>query len=229
MKEQLFCVICNKELQGQQKMYCSNNCKQKAHYEKENAGNTMHSQDRRALIRKMKLIMEFGGKCSVCGYNKNISALDFHHKESFTKSFQLDKRTLSNLSWDNILEEAKKCELLCSNCHREIHNPETTFDNTNLLISEFELKVTNKVLNTLESGSICPVCQSRFPKVSGKTYCSTECRQKDKGYPSLVELEEQYKILKSWEKVGVVFNVSRKIIAKIRKDEKNNFNDTTIM
>ena len=42
----------------------------------------------------MKLIMEFGGKCSVCGYNKNISALDFHHKESFIKSFQLDKRNV---------------------------------------------------------------------------------------------------------------------------------------
>lgn len=29
MKEKLFCKICGKELQGSQRLYCSNSCKQK--------------------------------------------------------------------------------------------------------------------------------------------------------------------------------------------------------
>nr|DAI57738.1 MAG TPA: DNA gyrase subunit A [Caudoviricetes sp.] len=33
MKEKLFCKICGKELQGSQRLYCSNSCKQKGHYQ----------------------------------------------------------------------------------------------------------------------------------------------------------------------------------------------------
>ena len=38
----------------------------------------------------------FGGKCEVCGYNKNAAALHFHHKDPGAKSFKLDVRALSN-------------------------------------------------------------------------------------------------------------------------------------
>ncbi len=60
----------------------------------------------------------------MCGYDKNYAALEFHHKVPIEKLFQLDLRSLSNRSWDAILEEAKKCQLLCSNCHAEYHNPD---------------------------------------------------------------------------------------------------------
>jgi predicted HNH restriction endonuclease len=43
--------------------------------------------------------------------------------DSGAKSFQLDLRSLSNRRWSVITEEAKKCILLCSNCHAELHNP----------------------------------------------------------------------------------------------------------
>ena len=39
------------------------------------------------------------------------------------KGFNLDLRALSNRTWAGILNEANKCELVCSNCHKEIHNP----------------------------------------------------------------------------------------------------------
>ena len=30
----------------------------------------------------------------------------------------------------------------------------------------------------LQKGSICPICNTRFKKVTGKKYCSKECRNK---------------------------------------------------
>jgi hypothetical protein len=59
----------------------------------------------------------------MCGYNKNHAALCFHHIEPTLKSFQIDLRRCSNSSWDNLSKEVSKCQLLCLNCHAELHNP----------------------------------------------------------------------------------------------------------
>lgn len=119
------CVVCQTEIYGQKQKYCSNTCKQKDHYYRvKKQTNTYHSQTVRSISRKMKLVQMFGGQCSQCGYNANLAALHFHHVDSTTKQFKLDARILSNKKWENIVEEAKKCLLLCSNCHAEEHNPE---------------------------------------------------------------------------------------------------------
>ncbi len=76
-----------------------------------------------------------GGSCSKCSYAVNISALHFHHIDSTTKQFKLDARILSNRSWEAILEEAKKCVLLCANCHAEEHNPELQLSNVIKIIA----------------------------------------------------------------------------------------------
>ena len=62
-----------------------------------------------------------GGKCCICGYNKNLAALDFHHKNPLTKDFELSYYSRKN--WESIVLELDKCLLLCSNCHKELHNP----------------------------------------------------------------------------------------------------------
>lgn len=131
MKEKLYCVVCNKELQGNQRKFCCNTCKQKDNYnrKKDLNSNTLFNEDSRGLIRKLQLIENKGGKCENCGYNKNIAALDFHHINASEKEFSLDKRTLGNKSMDKILKKAEKCILLCANCHREEHYPESSLDN----------------------------------------------------------------------------------------------------
>lgn len=118
------CIICQSELKTPKIKYCSNNCKQKAHYYKhvKNNPNTTYSQYKRADVRKKEFIALKGGKCSKCGYNKNYSALHFHHLKD--KSFPLDSRNIGNRSMKSLLEELSKCELLCANCHAEEHNPE---------------------------------------------------------------------------------------------------------
>jgi hypothetical protein len=70
-------------------------------------------------------------KCLKCGYNRNISALTFHHTEA-NKDFKLDMRSLSNRKWVEIEKEFKKCILLCHNCHAEIHYPTLDLESLSL-------------------------------------------------------------------------------------------------
>jgi len=69
--------------------------------------------------KKKQLVALLGGCCEVCGYNKCIEALDFHHRDPSEKKFGI-ARKLQN-TWKVLLPEAKKCAVLCSNCHREFH------------------------------------------------------------------------------------------------------------
>lgn len=101
--------------------------------------------------------------------------------------------------------------MLCSNCHREIHNEELSFENIPIL-----LEGSTKISFGHEYGDICPVCGNRFPKSKGKIYCSKECREKDKKYPDIEEVLEQYELLHSWDKVATHFGLTRKIIQGIR-------------
>jgi hypothetical protein len=68
---------------------------------------------------KSKLVIGFGGKCCICGYDKCIDAFDLHHIDPNKKSFNICSYKIKN--WDVIKEEAKKCVLLCATCHREFH------------------------------------------------------------------------------------------------------------
>lgn len=61
-----------------------------------------------------------GGKCSVCGYMKCFAALEFHHRNPAEKDFAISKLNTAILT-DAIKKELDKCDLVCSNCHKEIH------------------------------------------------------------------------------------------------------------
>lgn len=70
---------------------------------------------------KAKLVSHFGGKCIKCGYDKCVEALQFHHIDPNKKEFGLSVRGLTR-SYKALLKEAKKCDLVCANCHAEIHS-----------------------------------------------------------------------------------------------------------
>lgn len=69
---------------------------------------------------KEKLVEYKGGKCEICGYDKCINALDFHHLNPEEKEFALNTANY-NKSFDLLKKEVDKCILVCANCHREIH------------------------------------------------------------------------------------------------------------
>jgi transposase len=68
---------------------------------------------------KRILVAEAGGACVLCGYDRCIAALQFHHRDPAQKRFALGGRGLSRAIHD-LREEAQKCVLLCSNCHAEV-------------------------------------------------------------------------------------------------------------
>jgi hypothetical protein len=123
MKIVLTCVVCKKFLTGKQSRFCSTKCKASIYQ-------YYPSQKKRGLKRKLHFVMELGGKCSHCGYDKNLAALAFHHLHG--KEFQLDMRAFSNSTLDRIRNELSKCKLLCHNCHAQVHNP--SLDLAKLLI-----------------------------------------------------------------------------------------------
>ena len=74
---------------------------------------------RRKKLKGMALEYK-GGKCISCGYNRCVSALDFHHIDASTKEFGVSLDGLTR-SWERTRKELDKCVLVCANCHREIH------------------------------------------------------------------------------------------------------------
>ncbi len=70
--------------------------------------------------KKQKLISLAGGECILCGYKKCGQALAFHHVDPQTKSFEISGGY--NRSMESLIEETKKCVLLCMNCHTEFHS-----------------------------------------------------------------------------------------------------------
>ena len=69
-----------------------------------------------------EILVEYkGGKCEICGYDKCISALEFHHLDENKKDFGIGEKGYTR-SIEKNKEEVDKCLLVCANCHREIHS-----------------------------------------------------------------------------------------------------------
>ena len=94
----LLCSNCHKEiLYGKDKRYCD--------------------------FKKSLLNYKNTFACEKCGYSgKNYSSLVFHHllDKKFSISYSC-MRNKDGVSLENIIEEIKKCSILCSNCHKITH------------------------------------------------------------------------------------------------------------
>jgi transposase-like protein len=97
-------------------------------------GDTEHAVDKRgsyrcrrcraeAVVRRRRkvkriLVAEAGGGCSICGYDRHVAALEFHHLDPNEKEFTLARRGAHSI--EKLRAEVSKCVLLCSNCHAEV-------------------------------------------------------------------------------------------------------------
>ena len=73
----------------------------------------------RRFQRKRDAVAHKGGKCKRCGYDRSQAALVFHHKGSSGKLFGFSGNHAR--SWASLVKELDKCDLVCLNCHAEIH------------------------------------------------------------------------------------------------------------
>lgn len=87
--------------------------------------------------KKIKLVLLMGGSCQKCGYSKNLSALAFHHRNPCEKLFEINSNSFVNKKWVDVWDESKKCDLLCHNCHMELHHPTKEL---NILLEKYSNK-----------------------------------------------------------------------------------------
>jgi transposase len=73
---------------------------------------------RRRRRVKQTLVAEAGGHCQLCHYSRCLAALEFHHLDPSAKAFAVSRRGAHSIV--RLRTEARKCVLLCSNCHAEV-------------------------------------------------------------------------------------------------------------
>ena len=59
-------------------------------------------------------------KCGICGEN-HPAVLDFHHRDPNEKEGSISAMVNGFRPKALIMKEIKKCDVLCSNCHRKHH------------------------------------------------------------------------------------------------------------
>jgi len=79
---------------------------------------TEHVTRRRRRVKAV-LVAEAGGRCALCGYDRFPGALQFHHIDPAAKAFGLATHGVAR-SLEKARTEARKCVLLCANCHAEV-------------------------------------------------------------------------------------------------------------
>lgn len=150
---------------------------------------------------KERMVEAFGGCCGICGYSKCTNALEFHHLDPKEKDFNVTNQVTS---WKKAVEELRKCVMLCSNCHKEIHDGiEEIPENIKRFDESFAVRNYKK-----DEMSPCLICMTPKPKMY-KT-CSHKCsaklsRKVDWDNVDLGSLLEEHK---SFTKVGKILGIS---------------------
>ncbi len=114
---------------------------------------------------KQRLIAYKGGKCQKCGYDKIEfpRAFNFHHRDPDEKKFGI---AASIHSWENLVHEVDKCDLLCVRCHAETH------DSDDFLKRAHRAKSQRKRLLPRN----CVNCQTEFlPHNRRQRFCKPTC------------------------------------------------------
>jgi len=149
------------------------------------------SKSSRAVIEwrkrtKARIVDSMGGKCAICGYKKHHEVLELHHMDPSKKKFSFGSIRANPKSWSTIVEELRKCVLLCSNCHKEVEAGYVNIEHKEYFIEEYsdpKFFTRNQIVKNQYSffekkykEKICVVCKELFVPTSGKQKrCSQIC------------------------------------------------------
>ena len=126
---------------------------------------------------KERIVTAFGGKCCICNYTKCFDALELHHLNPAEKEFSFGGVRANPKSWNIVVEELRKCIMLCSNCHKEIHNGITMIPENAPRFDEYFSDY--KKFENEKLFDICPICGNK-KRLKANT-CSLECAAKKRG------------------------------------------------
>lgn len=139
---------------------------------------------------KERILAAFGGACCICGYNRCAKSLALHHLDPKQKDFTVGK---SIRAWATVVQELRKCILVCFNCHQEIHDGMTIISNTVRRFDE-SYAALKEYINE-EPITFCPICNG--PKQTHQKYCSASCSSRSK-----------FKV--NWDKIDLIKELETK-------------------
>lgn len=155
------------------------------------------------------LAVAFGGKCTICGYDKTIAALDYHHVNPKEKDSMLSMAMRNGYAWSKIVEEARKCTIVCCRCHREIHAGVTELPKNYAKFNEEYVDVIK--LKTKEFDKC--VCGEEKPKK--QQHCSIACSRKQARKFDITKEELEGLVAeKPYTEIAKIYGVSDKAIVK---------------
>lgn len=160
---------------------------------------------------KERIVVSMGGKCEICGYNKCLKALEFHHLNPSNKSFSITDALANPKSWSKIVVELRKCVMLCSNCHREVHDGLENIEDKNYFDEKFSEYSPKDKSNNF---NMCPVCFNLKPLHN--ITCSSKCAGKLRGKIDWENIDLPLLIteFKNAEQIGKHLKVSGSAVRK---------------
>lgn len=170
---------------------------------------------------KERIVQAFGSKCALCGNKYPNEVYDLHHLDPKEKSFGLSNKHGICKSWNKIVVELRKCILVCSNCHRLIHNDLVDVPENVTRFDESFLSYKTTIVADLE---VCPVCGKKTKQPYNMT-CSITCAAKKRSTIDWdsVDLLALYNEHKNYSKIGRMFGVSdssiRKRVLRLKSNE----------
>jgi hypothetical protein len=164
---------------------------------------------------KERAVYVMGGKCQCCGYNKSIRALHFHHVDEATKKFSISSNVTRN--WEDTLSELRKCVLVCSNCHMEIHDG--LIECPSISINEERVAEINELVSlNKKQEHHCLECGAEvYQKNSLCLTCAGKKRRKVE-HPTRETLKELIQT-KTFLDIGKIYGVSDNAVRKWCKNE----------
>lgn len=156
---------------------------------------------------KRRAVDYLGSSCKVCGYNKCLAALEFHHLDPKEKDFQISDVYRNPRKWEDVVIELNKCILVCANCHREIHQGLVEIFNSTIYNTEKDYRLVEGTHHKCGNKK----CNNII--ILSKQFCSTECNFESKQRHDWLAIKDEviYKrdILKrTYKSIGTDYGVS---------------------
>jgi len=148
-----------------------------------------------------------------------MSALEMHHLDPMTKEVTLGSIMAHPIAWCKIIKELRKCVMVCSNHHKEIHSGMTEVPSD---APRFDEEYADKNWRR-ESWNQCPICEE--PKPPYRITCSRKCAaikaRSVKWDDTIIEVMRSNG--KNWEDISDYFGVSNMAVQKrYKKTHRDN-------
>lgn len=123
------CRACNMRVQRRPRPRMFTGAEKSARWRARHPDRNKATRDRqRQWKREALAALKAEAGCAHCGID-DPRVLDFHHSDAAEKTLAVSQ-LVNRASWEAVLDEVSRCEVLCANCHRiahhedaEVHSP----------------------------------------------------------------------------------------------------------